>query len=96
MKTRSTATRAILLCLIAIAIASCAPVTSGNSRGGLIVGVYTTGLPANAGQVTRVANATCARYGKIAKLTPSNNSDGVTISYSCVTPRSIYSEAVSK
>lgn len=83
MKTKSI--RAILLCVVGTAIASCAPVTSGNSRGGLVVGVYSTGLPANVGHARQVANAACAKYGKTAHLAPSNSSNGVTISYSCVT-----------
>jgi hypothetical protein len=83
MKPKSITT-AILLCA-GIAMTSCAPVVSGNSQGGLVVGVYSTGLPANAGEARQVVNAACANYGKIAKLAPSNNSNGVTISYSCVT-----------
>ena len=88
MSTRSTITRALFVCLAVIAVAGCAPVVSGDSQGGLIVGVYNKGVPSNAGQVTQVAKAACAKYGKISKLTPANGSDGVTISYTCVAARS--------
>jgi len=82
--------RRVIVMLSVVALCGCAPQLSGaNEAGGIVSGVRMHGLLANTSDAFSLADSSCRRYGKIARMDSRLNGrydpDG-TISFDCVSP----------
>lgn len=80
-----------LICTVCLfALCGCAPTLVGaNQAGGMISNVRINGLGANTGDAFALANASCQKYGKVARMSGSISSQGNpnnTVSFDCVAP----------
>jgi len=82
--------RNLFVLLSIVVLSGCAPTLAGsNQAGGMISGVRTEGLLANTGDAFSLANASCQRYGKVARMNARLSGVGAssgTISFDCVAP----------
>jgi hypothetical protein len=76
--------------IVGLCLSGCAPTLVGeNQAGGMISNVRTGGLAANSGDAFALANASCQKYGKIARVSGqigAQNNPSSTMSFDCVAP----------